>query len=80
MKLSLETLCRDLGHQAPALVRAFGIPDHLVAAPIAVRITGSRVMLPFSSPLAQSDIAHTTTLTELATCCSLPCALVLLRL
>lgn len=32
--LSAE-LCRDLGKISPELVKAFGIPDHLVAAPIA---------------------------------------------
>ena len=31
----VKVLCREVGTQAVAIVEAFGIPDHLLAAPIA---------------------------------------------
>jgi hypothetical protein len=32
---ALEELCRELGSESVALVEAFGVPEHLLAAPIA---------------------------------------------
>lgn len=31
----MSKLCQEVGRQATTVVEAFGIPDHLVAAPIA---------------------------------------------
>ena len=35
IKHAIEDLCRCLGSESVALVEAFGIPEHLLAAPIA---------------------------------------------
>ena len=35
IKQDIESLCRKLGTESVALVEAFGIPEHLLAAPIA---------------------------------------------
>jgi acyl-CoA oxidase len=35
IKHDIEDLCRALGKESVALVEAFGIPEHLLAAPIA---------------------------------------------
>lgn len=35
IKRDIEDLCRTLGAESVALVEAFGIPEHLLAAPIA---------------------------------------------
>ena len=35
VKQAIKGLCNDIGHQSAAIVEAFGIPEHLLAAPIA---------------------------------------------
>jgi acyl-CoA oxidase len=35
VKQAIKALCNDIGHQSAAIVEAFGIPEHLLAAPIA---------------------------------------------
>lgn len=35
IKAAMSKLCQEVGRQATTVVEAFGIPDHLVAAPIA---------------------------------------------
>lgn len=35
VKADIEELCRSLGRESVALVEAFGVPEHLLAAPIA---------------------------------------------
>lgn len=35
IKHDIDELCRKLGRESVALVEAFGIPEHLLAAPIA---------------------------------------------
>jgi acyl-CoA oxidase len=35
MQAAIKALCNEIGHQSPAIVESFGIPEHLLVAPIA---------------------------------------------